>query len=139
MHLCCDVFCFTSLAPPVITAIEPVPPVSREMRSNDSFIIPIGRSGSILSCSAEGSPRPDVKWVTAEGTALPDHVTAVTFPSGSHHTVTQLVWKQDAKASDTGVYKCVANNKAGNYSNIVNLNVGMNISYIVSIVIIITF
>ena len=116
------------LASPVITVIEPNLPATSGGSSN-SYAIPTGLSGRIVSCTVFGVPPPDVHWATANGLPLPDHVTSVVSSSGSHdpnHVTAHLEWGRGFSSSDTGDYNCVSTNSAGNISQTVTLTIGMN-------------
>ena len=116
------------LAPPKITAIVPNAPTTRR-GPNDDFVLPKGLLGTVLSCTAFGAPPPAIKWVRAEGTSLPNHVTSVTSPADSHdpnYVTAQLKWRRGFSTSDVSGYKCVATNSAGNESLAVTLATGTN-------------
>ena len=120
---------FPCLASPVVTAIEPNPPATSGGSSN-TYAIPTGQSGVIVSCTVFGVPPPDVHWVMANGLPLPDHVTSVMSSSGSHdsnHVTAQLEWRRGFSNNDTGSYNCVSTNPAGKTSQNVTLTIGMNI------------
>ena len=133
MHVlvCYVTLLFPYSASPVITAIEPNSPTTRGGSSN-SYVIPTGVSGVVLSCSVFGVPPPEVQWVTAKGLPLPDYVTSVMSLSGSHdlnHVTAQLKWGHGFNSSDAGGYSCVASSSAGNVSQPVTLTIGTNSLY----------
>ena len=84
MHILTLSFPYPSSA--VITSIEPNVP-------STSYIMALGQLENIISCTAFGIPLPNVNWVTAGRSRLPDHVTSIVSLSGSNnpnYVTTQL-------------------------------------------------
>ena len=70
----------------------------------------------ILPCPAEGSPRPRIVW-TKNGVPLTGSELGIKLLEDGSLEI------DDAEAEDSGAYKCLAKNVAGNVSHAVDLKV----------------
>ena len=80
--------------------------------------------GDSITCTATGYPEPDIVWLNNDGSVVDENrqVTGSVMATGvgnvSSVNVSMIVGR-----SDSGVYKCVANNSVGNNTNTINITV----------------
>ena len=80
-----------------------------------SVNVPRGQS-IVLHCSANGDPKPDIEW---RKNGVPLELTKVTSFQGKK----EILFIQNLKAEDTGLYLCSARNIVGNITSSTNIYV----------------
>ena len=90
---------------PVITSIYPNSPVV--LHTYSKFIIPVGYSGAIFSCTAFGWPIPFVEWLK-DGQTLAGRVRSEFIRiANSAFVSARLIWEDGFYPFDAGNYTCI--------------------------------
>ena len=125
MHnLICIIF-LLCIVPFSFTAITPRTPFITKIGSSSNFEVPLGYSGLVLTCTAEGWPMVTVEWFRGGESLISGSPAASQSDIGTRALVVsaRLVWLLEVSASDAGSYTCVASNEIQEESRTVTLRI----------------
>ena len=101
---------------PVLDTIFPAPGVTTGNTAID-FLIPIGVTGTVLTCIAFAWPPPIVEWSKNSG-ALPQGMTTRTRMEGGG-VISELIFLTQFTATSVGTYKCEVHSSVGDEEEVV--------------------
>ena len=118
----------THAVPPTITSIFPRSPVNTSTASSSTYIVPLGYSGTVITCAAYGWPTPSIEW-QRNGASLPGLSDSDT-ESNSAFVSARLRWTNEFQEADAGTYTCVAraNDTNSVQTKVVTLKAGVGVS-----------
>ena len=76
--------------------------------------------GDNITCNATGYPLPDIVWLNNDGSVVDKNRLV---ESKMVTSIPIVIVSMTVKRNESGVYKCVANNSAGNDTHTVNITV----------------
>ena len=104
--------------PPTITSIFPRSPVNTSTTTSSTYIVPLGYSGTVITCAAYGWPTPSIEW-QRNGASLPG-LSDSDSESNSAFVSARLRWTNEFQEADAGTYTCVVH---ANDTNLVQTKV----------------
>ncbi|XP_064372533.1 immunoglobulin superfamily member 10 isoform X2 [Dromaius novaehollandiae] len=93
---------------------------------NEKVIAKPGKT-TILNCSVDGNPPPEIMWMLPNGTWFSRGIKTAQFLTGSNGTLTIY----NTARGDAGKYRCAARNKVGYIEKLIVLEVGQKPSILI--------